>query len=127
MFVARRYQSTRSIQAGTLSYFIPIPFLILNEAACYNNGVDPDAFFPYPHRTNSENKMAKKICKDCPVINECLEYALENNEVHGIWGGMSPKERQLLKRKRARDAEVYPAPVGGNIPPPNWGGIEKAV
>jgi WhiB family redox-sensing transcriptional regulator len=43
-------------------------------------------------RANAER--AKAICETCPVIVECREYALEW-ELHGIWGGMTEKERKL--------------------------------
>lgn len=42
--------------------------------------------------------IAKRICGMCPVSEECLEYALRANERYGIYGGLSPKERQELKR-----------------------------
>lgn len=43
---------------------------------------------------------AKKVCQECPVQVECLEYALVNNERYGIWGGRSPNERKKLLRQR---------------------------
>lgn len=42
---------------------------------------------------------AKGICAVCPVIEDCLEYALETNQRAGIWGGTSEKERKSLRRK----------------------------
>lgn len=45
---------------------------------------------------------AKSICKDCPVLDPCLEFALETNQKYGIWGGLNSKERASLKRRRAR-------------------------
>ncbi|MEV0336592.1 WhiB family transcriptional regulator [Nocardia sp. NPDC050717] len=36
---------------------------------------------------------AKKICADCPVLTHCLDHAVTTNEPHGIWGGMTPRER----------------------------------
>jgi len=45
-------------------------------------------------------RMAKKLCGECPVQAECLTYALAANEQHGIWGGMTLKERLALKKKR---------------------------
>lgn len=47
--------------------------------------------------------LARIICSHCPVTDQCLEYALELNERHGMWGGMTPRERQnerTLRRKR---------------------------
>ena len=48
---------------------------------------------------------AKRICARCPVRVQCLEYALDNEEVHGVWGGTSAKERQRMfaaARRRSR-------------------------
>lgn len=48
---------------------------------------------------------AKAICygkdgnKECPVRIDCLLYAEKSNEQHGIWGGMSHRERNALRRK----------------------------
>ncbi|WP_407672362.1 WhiB family transcriptional regulator [Parafrankia discariae] len=33
-------------------------------------------------------REAKRICSGCEVRAECLEYALENDERFGIWGGL---------------------------------------
>lgn len=58
---------------------------------------DPEAFFP---EKGGSTREAKKVCLVCEVRAECLEYALENDERFGIWGGMSERERRKL-RKRA--------------------------
>jgi WhiB family redox-sensing transcriptional regulator len=58
---------------------------------------DPEAFFP---EKGGSTREAKKICTSCEVRSRCLEYALENDERFGIWGGMSERERRKL-RKRA--------------------------
>lgn len=45
---------------------------------------------------------ARKICKDCPVAETCLEYALEQRIEHGVWGGCSERERRrILKRRKS--------------------------
>jgi WhiB family redox-sensing transcriptional regulator len=59
---------------------------------------DPDLFFPEKGGTTTE---AKRICAGCPVRAECLEYALEEDERFGVWGGMSERERWKLKRLAA--------------------------
>ena len=46
--------------------------------------------------------MAKAICKKCPVIEECLEFAVERKERFGIWGGKSERERRAIRRERRK-------------------------
>jgi len=57
---------------------------------------DPEAFFP---EKGGSTREAKKVCVGCEVRAECLEYALENDERFGIWGGLSERERRKLKRR----------------------------
>ncbi len=56
---------------------------------------DPEAFFP---EKGGSTREAKRICMGCEVRDECLEYALANDERFGIWGGLSERERRRLKR-----------------------------
>jgi WhiB family redox-sensing transcriptional regulator len=56
---------------------------------------DPEAFFP---EKGGSTREAKRVCRGCEVKAECLDYALENDERFGIWGGMSERERRRLKR-----------------------------
>ena len=58
--------------------------------------IDPELWFPDAPQTGA---LAKKLCRTCPVIEECLEYALENGEMYGVWGGMGNSERKLLRRR----------------------------
>ncbi len=57
---------------------------------------DPEAFFP---EKGGSTREAKKVCTTCDVRSECLEYALENDERFGIWGGLSERERRKLKKR----------------------------
>lgn len=41
---------------------------------------------------------AKLVCRRCPVREQCLAFALENNEPHGVWGGMTPDQRKTLRK-----------------------------
>ena len=61
-------------------------------------GVDPDLFFP---ERGASTREAKEVCRGCVVKDDCLEYALDNGEKFGIWGGMSERERRRLRRARA--------------------------
>lgn len=76
-----------------------MPFLELRpdfteQAAC--RGVGPEDFFP---GQGDPTRIAKAICATCPVMSECLEYALETGQHHGIWGGTSERERRRLRRR----------------------------
>jgi WhiB family redox-sensing transcriptional regulator len=57
---------------------------------------DPEAFFP---EKGGSTREAKRVCLGCDVRGECLEYALENDERFGIWGGLSERERRRVKKE----------------------------
>jgi WhiB family redox-sensing transcriptional regulator len=59
---------------------------------------DPEAFFP---EKGGSTREAKRVCQSCDVKADCLEYAIENDERFGIWGGLSERERRRLKRRSA--------------------------
>jgi WhiB family redox-sensing transcriptional regulator len=40
---------------------------------------------------------AKAICAQCPVRVECLQWALDHGEYHGMWGGKSERQRRYLR------------------------------
>jgi WhiB family redox-sensing transcriptional regulator len=64
------------------------------QAACLDK--DADCFFP---EKGGSTRAAKRICQTCSVQAECLDYALDNDERFGIWGGLSERERRRLKRR----------------------------
>ncbi len=64
------------------------------DAKCLD--ADPEAFFP---EKGGSTREAKRICAACPVRQECLDYAMSNDERFGIWGGLSERERRRLKRR----------------------------
>ncbi|MFV9429029.1 WhiB family transcriptional regulator [Rhodococcus aetherivorans] len=47
-----------------------------------------------PARARLE-KLAKDVCRRCPVLAACRDHALCTRELHGIWGGMTARERAL--------------------------------
>lgn len=63
-------------------------------AAC--RGVDPDVFFPAQGEFYT---AAKYYCDRCEVRTDCLDYAVNNGETEGIWGGLPPKQRRKIKRR----------------------------
>ncbi|MGH8906789.1 MAG: WhiB family transcriptional regulator [Egibacteraceae bacterium] len=79
----------------------PLP-LWRNRAACLDT--DPELFFPIGTTGPALDQIerAKAVCRDCPVITQCLESALETNQDAGVWGGLSEDERRTLRRSRQR-------------------------
>ena len=47
---------------------------------------------------------ARQVCARCLVRQPCLEYALSNRITHGIWGGLTERERRPLQSRLVQDA-----------------------
>lgn len=72
-------------------------------AACA--GRDPSDFFPAGEtgRAASQITTAKAICATCDVADHCLAYAIETNQVSGVWGGLTEDERRPVRRRWLAD------------------------
>jgi WhiB family redox-sensing transcriptional regulator len=73
-----------------------------HNAACLTE--DPELFFPIGNTGPAIQQIeeAKAVCRRCTVATICLQWALENNQDSGVWGGLSEDERRSLKRRTAR-------------------------
>ena len=73
-----------------------------SQSACLT--ADPELFFPLSSVGPSLDQLAaaKKVCGRCPVRQQCLDFALATRQPHGVWGGMSEKERAPLVAAQAR-------------------------
>ena len=51
---------------------------------------------------------AKRLCGECPVIEDCLAGALVRREPWGVWGGQLFRNGRILatKRRRGRPPKV---------------------
>ena len=83
------------------------------RAACI--GHDPDFFINDYNRFKvgkAVTAMAVTICRRCPVIDECLDYALlldsggAKTQTFGVWGGMTEKERKAMLNRKKRDTSI---------------------
>lgn len=74
------------------------------QAAC--KGVDTEIFFVEkagrPSRADERKAYdpARMICRHCPVVDDCLEYALRYHIKQGMWGAKTPTERQQIAKFR---------------------------
>jgi len=58
---------------------------------------DPEMWFP---DKGGSIRLAKRICASCPVTAPCLDYALDHGMRHGVWGGLTERERRLLRHEQ---------------------------
>ncbi|MFE7421144.1 WhiB family transcriptional regulator [Rhodococcus sp. NPDC057529] len=66
------------------------------EARC--RYLDPDVFFARDNETKPgrirRERVARRICHECPVQAVCRDYALSVGEPYGVWGGTSEADRR---------------------------------
>jgi WhiB family redox-sensing transcriptional regulator len=73
-----------------------------HQAACV--GEDPELFFPLGSGESSRDQIAqaKAVCDRCPVVGDCLAWALATGQGVGVWGGLDEDERRALAQRNAR-------------------------
>jgi WhiB family redox-sensing transcriptional regulator len=62
-----------------------------DDAACSGRG--PRKWF-----TEGTEREAVAICRTCPARTPCLRFAVDNDEQHGVWGGMTAEQRRKLRK-----------------------------
>lgn len=75
------------------------------DAACLGQG--PDGWFPRRApgtATADQVDEAKAICHGCPAREACAQYALRHNIRHGVWGGLSGRERRDIRARQGAAA-----------------------
>jgi len=90
--------------------------------------LDPEIFFPDPNKARkmlgssgaemtATTIIALDACARCPIARECLQFAINNREAHGIWGGSMPHERD----------KVAPTPAGQPVALPFYTKLRRAI
>lgn len=78
------------------------------QAQCLE--METEMFFPSRGDSPAGLKKARKTCSKCRVSEECLAYALSNAEAFGIWGGLTERERRLVKQRLKKSYMNVPLP-----------------
>ncbi|MCW2957157.1 MAG: putative transcription regulator [Thermoleophilia bacterium] len=78
------------------------------QASCAE--ANAESWFPETGKYRAPEALsAVRICHDCPLQAACLEWAISEVPLTGIWGGIGPTERRRLHAGRqwraARDGE----------------------
>ncbi len=93
-----RILDQREVANGETSYLLEYSQQGYDAASC--KGVPTEIFFPDIEHFQEEDKVLfKRVCDGCPVKQRCLEWALVH-ERYGVWGGMTPRERIVERRRR---------------------------
>jgi WhiB family redox-sensing transcriptional regulator len=64
----------------------------------------PEIFYPEDGGRaglRAREERAKRICRACPVVDDCRNHALSARETYGVWGAMSARDRQRAFVARA--------------------------
>jgi WhiB family redox-sensing transcriptional regulator len=80
-----------------------------SRSACLDE--DPELFFPIGNTGPAilQIEDAKQVCRRCDVREQCLAWALEAGQDHGVWGGLSEDERSRLLPDRAVNVRTHHA------------------
>lgn len=81
--------------------------------------VQKKLFFP-PTEDDTTSVVARHlmavrpVCQSCPVATECLRWALDGGQDHGLWAATTPTDRRAIRRARLQGmpdpvADVEPA------------------
>jgi WhiB family redox-sensing transcriptional regulator len=83
----------------------------MKDASCAQH--DPEWWFPVEMGGRSawsrtpEAMMAREICATCPAFDECKDYSLRFDSIHGIWAGLDRHERYALQKKLGITPESF--------------------
>ena len=77
----------------------PPPGPWVADGAC--RGADTEIWFS-GRGDNALIQLAKQICAGCPVRQPCGDYGLEHSSLNGMWGGLSERQRRLIRQQRRK-------------------------
>ena len=63
--------------------------------------VGSEFFFPERHETDMV-RIAKRICDKCDIKQRCLDYALKEPELTGVWGGTTFQQRYKIRNRSGK-------------------------
>lgn len=100
---SNRYFCTRVLEEGVLpnqkTIGANMKYPDFTGALCREVGTE----FFYPQDGNERDislySFGRMICSGCEVKAQCLEWGIQH-EIYGMWGGTTPRERAVIRRKR---------------------------
>lgn len=87
----------------------------IEQAICRQPGVDPDDWFR--GSDTPRGRQAALACLSCPLKADCAAYALRKGMPYGIWGGMTPEDRQRYWAKHGGQPRDFMTEIDQAINP----------
>ena len=87
----------------------------VQQARCIQAGVDREAFYAGRQTRHEQVQAALALCAECPVRGDCLQSAVDNDDVWGIWGGTTPTERASMRRRGSVHVDVSRRRAAGRL------------
>jgi len=75
----------------------------VDDAACRGHAKKTGSYDIFFSEDVNLQKEAMKICQACGVRLKCLDYAIDHVIIYGVWGGLTEKQRQRIRRRRYRE------------------------
>ena len=94
------------IRGVSVSVMLSVKSIEWNQADCL--GMDTNLFFMSREELQLEGmtyQSLRRVCSDCPIRKDCLEYAFKY-ERHGMFGGVTGLERDLIRRKEFNNSVI---------------------
>lgn len=94
------------IRGVSVSVMLSVKSIEWNQADCL--GMDTNLFFMSREELQLEGmtyQTLRRVCSDCPIRRDCLEYAFKY-ERHGMFGGVTGLERDLIRRKEFNNSVI---------------------
>ena len=110
--LARQVLSAVLTKYGTVTSNARVT-LLNTRGLCAQPERDPEEWFSDRSRGGQsrlrDRREAARLCDGCPVVRECLEYAVATRQRYGVWGGMSERDRTVLTRAASRQPRTISA------------------
>jgi WhiB family transcriptional regulator, redox-sensing transcriptional regulator len=89
--IARRLARLRWVPTGELAK------IVADGGACMEVSAD-DGPPRWLHEAGTDRELAARLCRGCPVQQECLELELQmfGDQTVGVWGALGEDDRRAL-------------------------------
>lgn len=106
--VAHHHETTHVIPPAAAGPWLELAQALAAVDADPPCAAAPDRWFASGRGAGELLEAAVHGCRGCPVVAACGAYAVAADEREGVWGGVTPAERDA-ERRAAREARRHEA------------------